>query len=302
MALSGNQTLSFLRERFREVGLDPRNRHGQNFLVDLNLVRLLVEAAQLTRDDVVLEIGTGTGSLTALLAEQAGAVVTVEIDERLYQLASEELFGIDNVVQLQLDALRNKHTFDARMLAAVAEQLAQRPGSRFKLAANLPYNVATPILTNLLECATPPVSMTVTIQKELADRITAVPGTKDYGALSIWIQSQCRAELVRILPPSVFWPRPKVTSAILHIEIDEDRRRVIHDLAFFHQFVRALFAHRRKFLRSVLVAAYKESLGKAGVDAVLAELGLSPDGRAEQLDVPTVLALSAAVQRQMKRA
>jgi 16S rRNA (adenine1518-N6/adenine1519-N6)-dimethyltransferase len=297
MTISGNQTLSFLRERFREVGLDPRNRHGQNFLVDLNLVRLLVDAAQLTRDDVVLEIGTGTGSLTALLAEQAGSVITVEIDERLYQLASEELFGFDNVELLQLDALRNKHNFDVRVLAAVEERLAARPGSRFKLAANLPYNVATPILTNLLECATPPVSMTVTIQKELADRITASPGTKDYGALSIWIQSQCRAELVRILPPSVFWPRPKVTSAILHIECDPERRRAIHDLGFFHQFVRSLFAHRRKFLRSVLVAAYKESLGKAGVDEVLAELKLSPDGRAEQLDVPTVLALSAAVQR-----
>jgi 16S rRNA (adenine1518-N6/adenine1519-N6)-dimethyltransferase len=299
MALSGNQTLSFLRERFREVGLDPRNRHGQNFLVDLNLVRLLVDAARLTRDDVVLEIGTGTGSLTALLAEQAGAVISVEIDERLYQLASEELFGIDNVVLLQLDALRNKHTFDARVLAAVEEQLAQRPGSRFKLAANLPYNVATPILTNLLECATPPVSMTVTIQKELADRITAVPGTKDYGALSIWIQSQCRAQVVRILPPTVFWPRPKVISAILHIECEDERRSAIHDLKFFHQFVRALFSHRRKFLRSVLVAAYKESLGKTGVDAVLAELCLSPDGRAEQLDVPAVLALSAAVKRRM---
>jgi 16S rRNA (adenine1518-N6/adenine1519-N6)-dimethyltransferase len=300
MANSGNQTLSFLRERFREVGIDPRNRHGQNFLVDLNLVRLLVDAAQLTRDDVVLEIGTGTGSLTALLAEQAGAVVSVEIDSRLHQLASEELFGIDNVVLLEFDALRNKHTLDPRLLAAVDEQLQRRPGARFKLAANLPYNVATPILTNLLECPAPPVSMTVTIQKELADRITAVPGTKDYGALSIWIQSQCSARVVRILPPSVFWPRPKVTSAILHIECDADRRRAIHDLEFFHRFVRALFSHRRKFLRSVLVAAYKESLGKTGVDAVLAELGLSPDGRAEQLDVSTVLALSAAVERRMQ--
>ncbi len=299
MAVSGNQTLSFLRERFREVGIDPRNRHGQNFLVDLNLVRLLVDAARLTRDDVVLEIGTGTGSLTALLAEQAGAVVSVEIDSRLHQLASEELFGFQNITLLELDALRNKHTLDPRVLAAVAEQQALHPGGQFKLAANLPYNVATPILTNLLECPAPPASMTVTIQKELADRITAAPGTKDYGALSIWVQCQARAHVVRLLPPSVFWPRPKVTSAILHIECEPERRRAIHDLEFFHRFVRQLFLHRRKFLRSVLVASYKETLGKSGVDAVLAELGLSAEGRAEQLDVPTVLTLSAAVQRRL---
>ena len=118
MTISGNQTLTFLRERFREVGIDPRNRHGQNFLIDLNLVRLLVDAARLTHDDVVLEIGTGNGSLTALLAQRAGAVVSVEIDERLYQLASEELFGFDNVTLLQLDALRNKHTLDARVLVS----------------------------------------------------------------------------------------------------------------------------------------------------------------------------------------
>ena len=175
--------------------------------------------------------------------------------------------------------------------------MAARPGARLKLVANLPYNVATPILGNLLECPTPPATMTVTIQKELAERITASPGTKDYGALSVWIQSQCRAELVRLLPPTVFWPRPKVTSAIIHIELDPRRREAIGDLDKFHQFIRALFMHRRKFLRSVLVAAYKESLGKPGVDAVLAELGLSPELRAEQLDVETILRLGKAVGR-----
>jgi 16S rRNA (adenine1518-N6/adenine1519-N6)-dimethyltransferase len=297
MTHPANQTLSFLLARFREVGIEPRNRHGQNFLIDLNLVRMLVDAADLGPDDVVLEVGTGTGSLTGLLAERAAAVVSVEIDPQLYQLASEELFTVDNVTLLGVDALKNKNTLNPAVLAAVDEQLRQRPGARFKLAANLPFNVATPILSNLLECATPPCSMTVTIQRELADRITAVPGTKAYGALSIWIQSQCRAELVRLLPPSVFWPRPKVTSAILHIERDADRRAKIADLGFFHAFIRGLFCHRRKFLRSVLVAGHKETLGKSGVDAVLGELGLSPESRAEQLDVPTVLALSDAVQR-----
>ncbi len=246
----------------------------------------------------MLEIGTGTGSLTALLAERAGAVVSVEIDARMHQLASEELFGFDNVVLLQLDALRNKNTSRRRTCWRPSRSDWQRrPGARFKVAANLPYNVATPILTNLLECPTPPVSMTVTIQKELAERITASPGTKDYGALSIWIQCQCRASWCGSCRRRVFWPRPKVTSAILHIERDEERRRAIRDPRFFHQFVRSLFLHRRKFLRSVLVASYKETLGKAGVDAILAELGLPAGGRAEELDVPTVLALSDAVQK-----
>jgi 16S rRNA (adenine1518-N6/adenine1519-N6)-dimethyltransferase len=170
------------------------------------------------------------------------------------------------------------------------------------LAANLPFNVGTPILTNLLECDRPPVSMTVTIQKELADRITASPGTKDYGSLSIWIQSQCRAEIVRLLPPTVFWPRPKVTSAILHIVRDDERRAAIGNPVFFHRFIRALLLHRRKFLRGVLIAGYKESLGKPGVDALLAELELSPDCRAEQLDVPTMLRLSDAVERRLEQA
>jgi 16S rRNA (adenine1518-N6/adenine1519-N6)-dimethyltransferase len=294
-----HQTLSFLQQRFAEVGIEPRTRHGQNFLIDLNLVRLLVESAQLGPSDIVLEVGTGTGSLTGLLADRAAEVITVELDARMHQLASEELFGRQNVTLLLKDALRNKNHLDPELLALLAERLAARRGAALKLVANLPYNVATPIISNLLACGTPPATMTVTIQKELAERITAEPGTKDYGALTIWIQSQCRAQLVRLLPPGVFWPRPKVTSAILHIERDDVRRAAIGDLEFMHSFVRALFTHRRKFLRSVLIAAHKETLGKAGVDAVLAELGLAPELRAEQLDVATILELSRTVQRHL---
>jgi 16S rRNA (adenine1518-N6/adenine1519-N6)-dimethyltransferase len=127
----------------------------------------------------------------------------------------------------------------------------------------------------------------------------ARPSTKDYSALSIWIQSQCQVELVRLLPPTVFWPRPKVTSAILHLRYDPELRGRIADLPFFHDFTRAMFFHRRKFLRSQLLAAAKE-LDKPQVDRILSELGLSESLRAEQLDVATMLRLSDAVQQQTK--
>jgi len=296
---SPRQTVSYLMQRFREVGISPDTRHGQNFLVDLNLVRLLADAAAVGPDDVVLEIGTGTGSLTAMLAENAAAVVTVEIDAQLHQLAAESLIEFDNITMLQMDALKNKNRFAPRLLEALHGKLAQRPGLRLKLAANLPYNVATPVVSNLLFLDPRPVSMTVTIQKELADRMTAVPRTKDYGALSIWIQSQCETEILRILPPTVFWPRPKVDSAILQIRPDPNRRARIPDPAFFHAFTRAMFFHRRKLLRSELLSAFKKRLDKPAVDSLLQELGLDGNARAEELDVKGILDLCEVVRQRV---
>jgi 16S rRNA (adenine1518-N6/adenine1519-N6)-dimethyltransferase len=252
---SHHQTLSYLLRRFEEAGIHPKTRHGQNFLIDLNLLRLLIDAAQLGPDDVVLEVGTGTGSLTVQMAPLVAAVVSVEIDAQMHQLASETLIEATNVRLLRLDALKNKNRLRAELLDAVRQELAVDPRRRFKLVANLPFNVATPVISNLLLTDIVPHSMTVTIQKELADRIMAQPGTKDYGALSIWIQSQCRVELIRLLPPTAFWPRPKVTSAIIHIRFDPDLRERIPDLRFFHDFTRAMFFHRRKFLRSQLLSA-----------------------------------------------
>jgi 16S rRNA (adenine1518-N6/adenine1519-N6)-dimethyltransferase len=286
------QTKTFLLERFREMGIRPATRHGQNFLIDLNLVQLIVDAAELTKDDVVLEVGTGTGSLTAMMAERAAAVVTVEIDCHLFELASEQLIDLANVTMLRLDALRNKNTIDDRVIDAVGQFLGVDPGRRFKLVANLPYNIATPILSNLLLARYVPHSMTATIQKELADRITASPSTKDYSALSVWIQSQATTEIVRLLPPSVFWPAPKVTSAILRIVVDPARRAQIADLHFFHQITKALFLHRRKFLRANVLAAMKRHLNKDQVDALLDEMGFSADSRTEQLDVHTLIRLA----------
>lgn len=289
------QTKSFLIERFREMGIAPATRHGQNFLIDLNLVQLLVETAELGPDDVVLEVGTGTGSLTAMMAERAAAIVTVEVDGHLFELASEQLIDLPNVTMLHLDALRNKNRFDDRLVENVGEQLAAAPGRRLKLVANLPYNIATPVLSNLLLWPHVPHAMIVTIQKELADRITAEPSTKDYGALSVWIQSQCTAELVRVLPPSVFWPTPKVTSAILKLVLDPQRRAAIPDLQYFHQLTKALFLHRRKFLRANVLSAMKRHLTKEQVDGLLDDMGFAADARTEQLDVAMLLAFAERV-------
>jgi 16S rRNA (adenine1518-N6/adenine1519-N6)-dimethyltransferase len=286
------QTKTFLLERFREMGIRPATRHGQNFLIDLNLVELIVEAAALTGDDVVLEVGTGTGSLTAMMAARAAAVVTVEIDAHLFELASEQLIDLPNVTMLRLDALRNKNNFDDRVMDAVGEHLEAGPERRFKLVANLPYNIATPVISNLLLARHVPHSMTVTIQKELADRIIAPPSTKDYSALSVWVQSQATAEIVRILPPSVFWPAPKVHSAILRIVVDPARRATITDLSYFHQVTKALFLHRRKFLRANVLSAMKQFLDKQQVDAILESMGFAADTRTEQLDVRTLVMLA----------
>lgn len=297
--MTNRQTVSFLTQRFRDAGIRPDTRHGQNFLIDLNLVHLLVDAASPTRRDVVLEVGTGTGSLTAMLAARAGAVVSVEISQELHQLAKEELADFANVTLLHIDALKNKNRFQPVVLETIAQQVRAEPGRQLKLAANLPYNIATPVISNLLLIDSVPVSMTVTIQKELADRIAARPSTKDYGALSVWLQSQCDVEVVRILPPTVFWPRPKVHSAIIHLKLDPARRAAIGDIPFFHTFVRSLFLHRRKFLRSSLLSAHKQ-LDKPAVDRVMDHLQLGPDSRAEQLDVPQILTLSQHIQRTLE--
>jgi 16S rRNA (adenine1518-N6/adenine1519-N6)-dimethyltransferase len=291
------QTLSYLREQFEQVGIRPRTRYGQNFLIDLNLIRLLADSAELDPRDLALEVGTGTGSLTAMLAERAGQVVTVEVDEQLHQLASEHLFEADNVTMLRCDALKNKNRLSDHVLRAIDERLDGQPDRRLKLVANLPYNIATPLITNLLALDRPPVLMAVTIQKEMADRLAAAPSTKDYGALSVWVQSQCRVEVVREMAPTVFWPRPKVSSAIVRLRLMPEWRARIADREYFHQFARAMFFHRRKFLRSELLSFTKGRLDKPAVDRLMAEMDLPPNARAEQLDVDMMLRLSEAVQR-----
>lgn len=293
------QTASFLMQRFAEVGIRPVTRYGQNFLIDLNLIDVLIGAADLGPTDVVLEVGTGTGSLTSILARYAAAVLTVEVDGQLHQLARETLADQPNVVMLHQDALKNKNHLHPVVLDTLRGLLEAEPGRQLKLVANLPYNIATPIVSNLIDFEPAPALIVVTIQKEVADRIAARPRTKDYSALSVWMQSQCDIEIVRIMPPQVFWPRPKVDSAIIRIVPDRERMAQIPDRPGFHAFVRSMFFHRRKFLRSELISALKDQLNKPQVDEIMEEMGFIPETRAEELEVETFLKLYEVVRRRL---
>ena len=289
--MTERQTLSFISKSLERAGLHPKTKYGQNFLVDLNLLDILIKGSDIQKTDVILEVGTGMGSLSKLMAPLAGAVVTVEIDRDLQALAAKELRGADNVTMLTCDALRNKNHMREDVLVAVREKLASIPNSRFKLVANLPYNVATPIISNLLTVTPFPDRMVVTIQKELAQRIVAEPSCKDYSALTIWMQSLCDCEILRILPPSVFWPSPKVDSAIIRVTPNPVKRSRIVDLEYYHSRLRALFFHRRKFLRSQLLTATQDDLSKPQIDEILDKLGLAPNLRAEQLTVEQIIEL-----------
>ena len=283
-----------MRNLIEERGIRPKNKRGQNFLIDLNLLDLIVRAAELSRDDLALEVGSGTGSLTSLLARHAGAVVSVEVDPAFCALTAETVAGRDNVTLIHADVLKNKNELNPEVLSAVEAVRRQRGCRYVKLVANLPYVVATPVIANLLLAEPDLERMVVTVQWEIAERLGARPGTKDYGALAVLVQSLAEVTLVRRLGPSVFWPRPEVESAIVRIRPDAAKRTQVGDVHRFRNFLRDLYTHRRKNLRGALVAVPSLDLEKAEVDRRLAGLGLEGTTRAEDLDIEQHLRLCAA--------
>jgi 16S rRNA (adenine1518-N6/adenine1519-N6)-dimethyltransferase len=216
----------------------------------------------------------------------------------LAQLARDRLIDRENVTLVEGDVLAGKHRFAPAVLDAITEARAESPEGRFLLVANLPYCVATPVISNLLVLSRPFDAAVVTVQREMAERLIAPSGAPSYNALSVWVGAQCRGEIVRLLPPTVFWPRPKVDSAIVRLDLEPHRRAAIGDLGRFHTFVRDVFCHRRKLLRGILLrmAGGKGSdAAKARVASAYAALGLSAETRAEPTITPSAkCAISAA--------
>ncbi len=288
---SPRQTLSYLRDLFEARGIRPQSKRGQSFLIDLNLLDLLVRTAELGKDDLALEVGSGTGSLTARLADQAGAVVSVELDSAFFDLAREAVAGRENVRILHADVLKRKNELNPRVLEAIGEMLALHQCRNLKLTANLPYAVATPVIANLLLAELPRARAAVTVQWEIAERLTALPATKAYGALSVLVQSLADVSLVRRLPPAVFWPRPQVESAIVLIVPNAAKRVLVGDATRFRGFLRDLYTHRRKNLRGALAGLPGGRWSKDEVDQKLHALGLEGTVRAETLDIDQHLRL-----------
>lgn len=266
--------------------ISARKRFGQNFLIDKGVLEDTVRAAGIGPDDFVLEIGPGIGTLTQYLAQAAGHVCSVELDRSLEPVLADTLSGWKNVEILWGDILKT----DIRKLAE--EKNGGRP---LKVAANLPYYITTPIIMKLLEGEVPVSGITVMVQKEVADRMMAVPGTKDYGALSLAVQYYSKPERVRIVHPSSFIPQPGVDSAVMHLACYEEPPVKCRDKDLLFRVIRASFGQRRKKLVNGVSSGAGLDYTKEEVAEALTAAGLSPDARGEALRLAEFAALTDAL-------
>lgn len=264
------------------VGIQPNGHLGQHFLIDLNLMRLLVDSANIQKDDIVLEVGCGTGSLTEALAEKAGRVIAVELDRNLFEIAEKQLIKTENIDLINTDVLENKHTISPTITEALSAAHENFSG-RILLVANLPYHVASPVMINLLAGPMIADGMVVTIQKEVAERMTAQPGSDHYGTLSLFLGATGDVETIRILKPAVFWPRPQVDSAMVRFIHSREKAEKIANMELFSEIVHLFMGHRRKTLSASSKLA-REKLGYiADWPQIFEKCRIDPTKRPEQL-------------------
>lgn len=286
----------------RAHGLEAKSKLGQNFLIDLNLMDLVVRAAEITRDDAILEVGTGTGGLTHRLIELAGAVLSVEIDSGFHALAKRTVAGQCSHVRLvRGDILRSKNELNAEVTQAWLEVAKAGNTKNLKLVANLPYAVAVPVMANLLVLGPVPALQVGMVQWEIAERLAAQPGQSAFGAISVLAQSLTRVSIVRRLPPKAFFPAPKVDSAIVKLESNMEARAALEarlmgtgevpPVVRWRNFLRDLYCHRRKNLRGALISLPNQTLSKPEVDQRLAQAGMDGSLRAETLPIDTHIQL-----------
>lgn len=248
----------------------PKKHLGQNFLFDTSILLDIIRSANLSDRDTVIEIGPGPGNLTRLLAERVNKVIAIELDPHLYSRLAEQLKDLDNVELVSGDALKFPY-----------EQLGS-----FKVVSNIPYYITTPIIFRLIEVRSVLESMTLTIQKEVAERIVAGPGTKDYGVLSIMVQFRAEPELTFIIPKEAFRPVPKVDSAVIHMRLRREPAVSVPDESVFFRVVKTAFSQRRKTLSNSLKSLSKD------VKDILHRAGIDPQRRPETLTLEEFANLS----------
>lgn len=263
-----------------------QKKFGQNFLIDPHVLDKIIAAAEITKDDFVLEIGPGIGTLTQYLAEAAREVVAVEIDSSLIPILEDTLSAYDNVSVINEDVLK----VDLKKLAE-----ERNGGKPIKVVANLPYYITTPIIMGLFESHVPLKSLTVMVQKEVALRMQAGPGTKDYGALSLAVQYYADPYLAANVPPNCFMPRPNVGSAVIRLTRFEEAPVKVTDEALLFRLIRASFNQRRKTLQNGLVNSPELHFSKEQVAAAIETLGVSPSVRGEALTLEQFAALCNAL-------
>lgn len=268
-----------------------QKRFGQNFLIDTHVLEKIIAASQITKEDFVLEIGPGIGTMTQYLAEYAREVTAVEIDNTLIPILKDTLKDWDNVTVINDDILK----VDIRKLA-----LEKNGGKPIKVVANLPYYITTPIIMGLFENQVPIDSITIMVQKEVADRMQVGPGTKDYGALSLAVQYYARPEIVANVPPNCFMPRPKVGSAVIRLERYEKPPVQVTDEKLMFRIIRASFNQRRKTLVNGLKNSQELSYSREEIEEVLNACGIPLNIRGEALTLSEFVKIANAFDEKRK--
>ena len=275
-------------EVLKKNDFDFKKKYGQNFLIDSHVLHKIMDAAELSEDDFVLEIGPGIGTMTQYLAERAGQVLAVEIDDKLIPILKETLQPYDNVEVLHGDILKQ----DIQQIADTYND-----GKPIKVVANLPYYITTPIIMELFESHVPLANVTVMVQKEVADRMKAEPGTKDYGALSLAVQYYAKPYIAAFVPPNCFMPRPNVGSAVIRLDCLARVPVEVHNEKLMFRLIRASFNQRRKTLQNGIANSAELSFTKEQAARAIEQAGFDVRIRGEKLGLEEFARLADELER-----
>ncbi|MBU6392092.1 MAG: ribosomal RNA small subunit methyltransferase A [Planctomycetota bacterium] len=289
-------TPAVLKQIFSQRGITPNKRFGQNFLIDQNTLLSIPDIAELNENDVILEIGTGTGGLTRLLAERSRHVFTVEVDRKLFGMASDILKLYKNVTLVNVNILKTKHELNPDIPTLILNWLREYNQTSIKVVSNLPYNISTPVIINLLESDLPVKLMVLMLQKEITERMAAIPGTREYGILSIITQLFSKVEIVKTLSPGVFWPRPEVYSALVKVSVHKEKfSGRITDYSFFKKIIHAIFTSRRKTLLNSLENLKLPNILREDLKGIIRNMQLDERVRGEVLSLEQLICLSKVI-------